>query len=100
MITLLEAATAAAMYWSDRLLAAEPQGTAAAVKTEQCSRYHEGEQIKQCLDLKMRTLQQPDGDMWDPDWINESAAAANPNDGAKTGGRGKKATPKKSPKNG
>ncbi len=57
---------------------------------QQC-KYQDPQKIKQCLDLKMRTLQQPDGDLWDPNWVssvtpvpevgitNTSANAANPN---------------------
>ncbi len=87
---IIEIATAAAMYWSDRALATDtaiPQMTSPAA---QC-KYRDPQKIKQCLDLKMRTLQQQDGDMWDADWVssvtpitdstvaNTSANAANPN---------------------
>ncbi len=87
---IVEIATAAAMYWSDRALAADtdiPQMTSPAA---QC-KYRDPQKIKQCLDLKMQTLQQQDGDLWDTDWIssvspipevgvtNTSAKTANPN---------------------
>lgn len=68
---ILEAATAAAMYWGDRWIAARdtparPQTTAA----QSCSRYSDPAAIRECLTRKMQTLQQPDGDMWDEDWIS------------------------------
>ncbi len=87
---IIEIATAAAMYWSDRALAADTDIPPMLPPAQQC-KYQDPQKIKQCLDLKMQTLQQQDGDLWDPNWVssvtpiadssitNTSATAANPN---------------------
>lgn len=87
---IIEIATAAAMYWSDRALAADTDIPVMKPRVESCSRYHDNDKIKACLDAKMKLLQQPDGDMWDTDWVSAvqptvedvgSAKAANPKSG-------------------
>ena len=97
---IIEIATAAAMYWGDRALAADSDIPQMKPRAESCSRYHDAQHVKQCLDAKMQILQQPDGDMWDPNWVsaitpaddvtNTSAAAANPKHGHPKGPVAKK----------
>jgi hypothetical protein len=65
---ILEAATAAAMYWSTQASAAESD-VPTMVPAAQC-RFKDTKKIKQCLDAKFKNTPDPYQDMWDPNWVS------------------------------
>ena len=87
---IIEIATAAAMYWSDRALAAESDIPQMLSPAAVC-RYRDPQKLRQCLNAKMQPQPDPYAAMWDPNWVssvtsvqdssitNTSATAANPN---------------------
>ena len=87
---IIEIATAAAMYWSDRALAAESDIPQMLPPAAQC-RYRDPQKLRQCLNAKMQPEPDPMAAMWDPNWVssvtpisdssitNTSANTANPN---------------------
>jgi hypothetical protein len=87
---IIEIATAAAMYWSDRALAAESDIPHMLSPAAVC-RYRDPQKLRQCLNAKMQPEPDPMAAMWDPNWVssvtpisdssitNTSANTANPN---------------------
>lgn len=65
---ILEAATAAAMYFSNQALAAESD-IPVMVPALSC-RYKDPKRMQACLDRKMQNTPDPYQDMWDPNWIS------------------------------
>lgn len=66
---ILEAATAAAMYFSNQALAGESDIPAFRPHTAIC-RTKDAAQRKACLDRKMQDNPDPYQDMWDPNWVS------------------------------
>ena len=77
---IIEVATAAAMFWADRTLAAEPTDIPVMVPALTC-RYREPAKIRACLDRKNQKDPDPYQDMWDPNWV--SSVTPIPDDSAK-----------------
>ncbi len=65
---ILEAATAAAMYWANSATAAESD-IPVMVPAAQC-RFRDLRKTRACLDAKFRNDPDPNQDMWDPNWIS------------------------------
>ena len=65
---IIEAATAAAMYFSNQALAAESD-IPVMVPQAQC-KYKEPKRVRACLDRKMQDTPDPYQDMWDPNWVS------------------------------
>jgi hypothetical protein len=65
---ILEAATAAAMYFSNQALAAESD-IPVMVPALSC-KYRDPKRMRACLDRKMQNTPDPYQDMWDPNWIS------------------------------
>ncbi len=65
---IIEAATAAAMYFANQALAAESD-IPVMVPQAQC-KYKEPKRVRACLDRKMQDTPDPYQDMWDPNWVS------------------------------
>ena len=65
---ILEAATAAAMYFSNRALAAESD-VPVMVPAAQC-KFKDPARIRACLDAKFKNDHDANQDMWDPNWVS------------------------------
>lgn len=69
---ILEAAALTAALWSNTLLADSSSVDTAASQweTQSCAAAVTGDEIRDCLNTKLRALPQIDHeDMWDPNWI-------------------------------
>jgi hypothetical protein len=87
---ILEAATAAAMYFSNQALAAESD-IPVMVPQAMC-RFKEPKRVRACLDRKFQNTHDAYQDMWDPNWISsityKPEDVINPgDDSAKAGAR-------------
>ena len=65
---ILEAATAAAMYFSNQALAAESD-IPVMVPQAMC-RFKEPKRVRACLDRKFQNTHDAYQDMWDPNWVS------------------------------
>jgi hypothetical protein len=65
---IIEAATAAAMYFANQALAAESD-IPVMVPQAQC-KYKEPKRVRACLDRKMQDTPDSYQDMWDPNWVS------------------------------
>lgn len=97
---ILEAATAAAMYFSNQALAADTD-VPVMVPAAQC-RFRDPKKIRACLDAKFKNDQDANQDMWDPNWVSSITyrpedVIRQDNDSAKAGAKllPKSHTPKK-----
>ena len=87
---ILEAATAAAMYFSNSALAAESD--VPVMVPQAVCKFKDPQKIRACLDAKFRDTHDPNQDMWDPNWISsitykpEDVIPQN-NDSAKAGAK-------------
>ena len=66
---ILEAATAAAMYFSNQALAADSDIPVMVPPAQQC-RFQDARKRKACLDAKFKNNHDPYQDMWDPNWVS------------------------------
>jgi len=85
---ILEAATAAAMYFSTQALAAESD-IPVMVPTAVC-RFKDTRKIRACLDAKFKNTPDPYQDMWDPNWVSSITYKPEdviPDDSAKAGAK-------------
>ncbi len=85
---ILEAATAAAMYFSTQVSAAESD-VPVMVPAAQC-KFRDPQKIKACLEAKFRNNPDPVQDMWDTDWVSTITYRPEDvveNDSAKAGAR-------------
>ena len=93
---ILEAATAAAMYWADRTIA-DSSSLVPQMRPELTCRHRDPKRVQQCLTAKMHDQTDPYAALWDADWVssitpvnegeqkNTSAKAANPKHGGSKG---------------
>jgi hypothetical protein len=65
---IIEAATAAAMYFANQALAAESD-IPVMVPGLIC-RYKDPKKLRACLDAKSKNDPDPYQDMWDPNWVS------------------------------